>query len=386
MSTLQLEKRHRILAVDDVPDNLIIAQVILEDEGYEVSLVGDGRTALHLIEQSPPDLVLLDVMMPDMNGYEVSQCIRQNRNLPFIPILLITANDQSSVVEGLDAGADDFIRKPVDVDELLARVRSLLRLKQSIDERDRTAQLREDFVARFTHDLRIPLVAANRILKLFRKGNYFEVSLQVQEMLDGMISSNTDLLQLVNTLLEVYRHEAGCKKLEFSSLNMAGLAQEVAQELLPLAQEKELTLRVQLVRGTEASDTTIMGDRIELRRVLVNLVGNAIKFTEAGGIEIQITAPSKSTLTQDGSASMTSWIVLGVKDTGIGISLEDQKSLFERFQPGKSQASGSGLGLYLACLIVKAHQGKLEVESELGQGSLFTVRLPKVLNATGKLL
>lgn len=127
----------RILLVDDVPDNLILIQTILESEGYEIDLLGDGTTALAEIQQSPPDLIILDVIMPGVDGYEVTRRIRNNPKLPFIPILLISAFIESSVVQGLDTGANDFIRKPIDVDELLARVRSLLRLKHSIDEQAR---------------------------------------------------------------------------------------------------------------------------------------------------------------------------------------------------------------------------------------------------------
>jgi signal transduction histidine kinase len=365
-------KRERILVVDDLPDNLTIAQTILEDEGYEVSLVTDGQTALEEIAHSPPDLLLLDVMMPEMDGYEVTRRLRQDRRLPFIPILLISANDQSSVVEGLDAGADDFIRKPVDVEELLARVRSLLRLKHSIDERDRTARLREDFVARLTHDLRIPLVAANRILKLMREGRYCEVSPEMGEMLDNTIVSNNDLLQMVNALLEVYRHEASSKTLDFSECDLSQLATEIVQELTLLAEEKELTLTLELA----APHITVMGDPVELRRVLVNLVGNAIKFTDRGSIVVRLASGQESRIDRDGSSPAVPAAILEVEDTGPGISATDQKTLFERFHSGTNPSSGTGLGLYLSSLIVKAHQGTIKVISELGQGSLFRVSLP----------
>lgn len=138
MSLRDTPKTDRILAVDDTPDNLFLIQALLEDDGYEVSLAEDGETALAQIEQSPPDLVLLDAMMPGMDGYEVTRRIRQNSQLPFIPILLITAYPRPSVVEGLDAGANDFIRKPVDFEELSARIRALLRLKHSVEERMQT--------------------------------------------------------------------------------------------------------------------------------------------------------------------------------------------------------------------------------------------------------
>lgn len=123
----------RILAVDDIEDNLSLLQAILMEEGYEVDITKDGKSALAKIEASPPDLLLLDAMMPQMNGYEVTQRIRQNKNLPFIPIIMITAYEDANVPEGLDLGANDFIRKPIDFDELMSRVKATLRLKDMMN-------------------------------------------------------------------------------------------------------------------------------------------------------------------------------------------------------------------------------------------------------------
>ena len=246
MSSSKLEKKGRILVVDDIFDNLLVIETILEDEGYEIEIQESSKIGLTIVEESPPDLILLDVMMPEMDGYEFTRRIRQNQQLPYIPILLITAYDSISVVEGLDAGADDFIRKPVDADELQARVRSLLRLKHSIDERDHMASLRQDFVSRFTHDLRTPLAASNRILKLLREGRFFEISPDIEQIFTTMITSNDDLLHMVNSLLEVYRYEADCKKINFDKINIYELVRDVVQELAPLAEEKELTLKSNL--------------------------------------------------------------------------------------------------------------------------------------------
>ena len=123
----------RILVVDDIEDNLSLLQAILMEEGYEVDITKDGKSALAKIEASPPDLLLLDAMMPQMNGYEVTQRIRQNKNLPFIPIIMITAYEDANVPEGLDLGANDFIRKPIDFDELMSRVKATLRLKDMMN-------------------------------------------------------------------------------------------------------------------------------------------------------------------------------------------------------------------------------------------------------------
>lgn len=377
MSRPQPPRIDRILAVDDSPDNLFLVQTILEDKGYQVSLAENGRSALAQIEKSPPDLILLDVMMPGMDGYEVTRRVRQNQpRLGFIPILLITAHQQSSVVEGLDAGADDFIRKPVDMDELLARVRSLLRLKHSIDEQQHMARQREDFVSRLTHDLRTPLVAADRMLNLFLQEAFGEISPEMQEAIEIMIRSNKNLLQMVNTLLEVYRHDAGSKTLIFSPVDLQEVVQEVVQELEPLVQAQGLTLQLDLSGASgskDSSNTLVLGDRLELRRVLTNIVGNAIKFTDTGSITIRLAGGNPAEL--DGRQS-PNWVRLEVEDTGAGIPPDDQSMLFERFRQGDHKRAGSGLGLYLSRRIVEAHQGTIEAESAVGQGSLFIIRLP----------
>jgi signal transduction histidine kinase len=358
-------KVDRILVVDDIPDNCFLIQALLQQEGYRIDIANSGAAALAYIEQSPPDLLLLDVMMPEIDGYEVTRRIRQNDKLPFLPILLITAHDQPSVVEGLDIGADEFIRKPVEFDELVARVRSLLRLKHSVDERDQIARQREDFVSRLTHDLRTPLVAADRMLTLFQEGALGELTPSMQEATTIMIRSNQNLLTMVNLLLEVYRYEAGRKTLTFSPVNLTELAQEVVEELNSLAAEKGLKLTL------EESDATVkvVGDRMELRRVMTNLVGNAIKFTDSG--QVIVRSLQKDTPQEPNLAA-----ILEVEDTGTGIPAAEQAGLFESFVQGNHRRGGSGLGLQLSCRIVQAHQGTIAVQSEVGKGSIFTVKLP----------
>jgi two-component system, sensor histidine kinase and response regulator len=363
-------KVDRILVVDDTPDNLFLIQAILEEEGYHIETVDNGRDALAMIEAEPPDLLLLDVMMPGIDGFEVTRRIRQNEQLPFMPILLITAHDQPSVAQGLDTGADDFIRKPVDFDELLARVRSLLNLKHSVDERDQIARQREDFVSRLTHDLRTPLVAADRMLALFLQGAFGDLPEGMTEAISIMIRSNQNLLEMVNMLLEVYRYEAGRKTLSMIPVDIQKLLAEVLQALSPIAMDKGLTLKSNLDEISGAVEVT--GDRLELQRVFTNLVGNAVKFTDAGSVEIRLlTAPRSLPGTQ-----MPEWVRIEIKDTGPGIPPEQKDSLFKPFWNGKHQRSGSGLGLHLSCQIVRAHEGVIRIESEVGKGSIFTVQLP----------
>lgn len=350
--------KDRILVVDDSPDNLFLVQTILQEEGYEIVLAENGLVAIEKIKEIHPDMILLDVNMPEMDGYEVTKNIRENPNLPFIPILLITAYDRANVVKGLDIGADDFIRKPVQVDELLARVRSLLRLKHTVDERDKIAKQREDFVSRLTHDLRTPLLAADRMLDLLQQGVLGELSPSILEILATMSRSNKNLMDMVNTLLEVYRFEAGRKKLMFLPINLEKLLKEVIQELSPLAKIKNINIILSASENIE-----IMGDYLEIRRVFTNILGNGIKFTDQGEINVKIIKESHE-------------IKINFQDTGHGISIEDQGKLFERFRPGTHRGSNSGLGLHLSKLIIEAHHGKIEVKSTLNQGSLFSIIFP----------
>ncbi len=353
----------RLLVVDDVPDNLFLIRTILEEERYEIITSSNGHGALKIIESEPIDLVLLDVMMPVMDGYEVTRRIRAMQDLPFIPILLITAYDRANAVKGLDLGADEFIRKPIEADELLARVRSLLRLKHSIAERDRIDRQRQDFVSRLTHDLRTPLVAADRMLGLLQDGVLGEISPQICEALTIMGRSNRNLLEMVNKLLDVYRYESGSKTINLQPLDLKELLDQVVQELKPIAISKNLELSADL---DDTSGKITQGDRLELLRVFNNLIGNALKFTESGSVHVSLKLNESEA-------------VIAIADTGAGVPLEEQPFLFQRFSQGNHQKQGSGLGLYLSHYIINAHNGKIFVQSpnlDSQEGSTFSVHLP----------
>lgn len=358
-----MELSARVLVVDDVPENLSLIDAILQSQGFEIIKANNGGLALEKIRISPPHLILLDVMMPEIDGYQLIQKVRQDSNLPHIPILLISTDDQASVIKGLALGVDDFIRKPLHIGELIARVRSLLQLKHSIDEREQMVRIREDFVSRLTHDLRTPLVAAERMFSLMQQGVLGELSENLLEVIDAMTRNNRNLLQMVNNLLEVYLYEADRKTLDYTEVDLPAIILEVIRELQPLADEKHLPL--DFLWAAKAK-YTLMGDQLELRRMATNLIANAIKFTDSGSVNVSLSI----------DVLELKQLIFTVSDTGIGITEEEKICIFDLFPTNDQRCVSSGLGLYLSRQIIEKHRGKITVDSQLDQGTTFTVYLP----------
>jgi two-component system sensor histidine kinase/response regulator len=245
----------------------------------------------------------------------------------------------------------------------------MLRLKRLLNEQDEINQQHEEFIASLTHDLRTPLIAAEHMLHLLRRGTLGRTLPEMRDSLEQLVQSNHTLLDMVDTLLEIYQYEAGSKVLFFNRVNLWEISGSVVRELLPLAERKGLNLSLILGNGIQGSAVQLQGDRLELRRLLTNLIGNTIRYTDVGGIIVRLYLDPYS-------LSSDCEIVLEVEDTGIGIAPEEQEFLFERFRQGSQQRRGNGLGLYLSRRIVESHQGTISLRSEVGRGSLFTVSFP----------
>jgi signal transduction histidine kinase len=381
-----MEETLKILVVDDDEVDRLAVRRALKSAGFSVDLMEawNYATAIATLKEAEFDCVFLDYRLPDKDGLALVQDLRHQGVK--IPLIVLTGQgDEQIAVDVMKAGATDYLSKSkVSADTLSYVLRNALRLyeaERAIElanqKRERLSREREDFVYRLTHDLRTPLVAADRMLTLFQQEAFGPTSPDMDEAIATMIQSNQNLLQMVNTILEVYRHDAGHKNLKFTPCDLSQVIREVIQELAPLAEDKGLKLTVDL--DPEAGPkriTTVMGDRMELRRLIAHLVNNAIKFTQKGNIDVRlIGAPIKSLSDADTS---NAWVTIEVQDTGCGIPPDDQQMLFERFRQGggDNRRAGSGLGLYLARRIVEGHQGTIGVESQVGQGSLFTIRLP----------
>lgn len=361
-----------IAIVDDADEHTNLLQSALELAGYQVQQIPIAN-ALAELQASPPALVVLNLHESESQAYQLTRQLRQRKDLPFMPIALMIDRCPAAMVAVMDAGADDFIYRPIAPTELLARVRALLRLKRSIDDREAMVSMREEFVYRLTHDLKTPLVAADRVLGLLQRGKYGDLPDSAIQVLNSMQHNNQDLLEMTKTLLDIYRYESGQKFLTTAQFNLLKLADSVIDELHPLAAEKGIFLAVQPIdRSTiNPADYYIEGARIELRRVLVNLVGNAIKFTASGSITVEFN-------------KLPRILEMTLQDTGCGIDPQDIPVVFERAYQGSHRYSGNGLGLNLTRQIVEAHGGKISVSSQLGQGSTFTVLLP--LSSTDRLM
>jgi len=230
-------------------------------------------------------------------------------------------------------------------------------------------RLRDDFVSTLTHDLRTPLLAAIQSLGFFSDGTLGELSERQHELIQMLISSHKDMLELVNVLLDVYRYEAGNQPLLFDKVAIFDLLEATVKELTALAQSREHDLSISPGSGLDAlKGLTVLADKRELKRVLVNLIGNAIHYTpRSGKIVIHLNNPTGKNV-----------VAVVVEDNGRGIPAQDISLLFQRFSQGTSRqrSSGSGLGLYLSRQIIEAHGGQIGVESEEGVGSRFFVELP----------
>lgn len=490
---------HRILVVDDNPMNVELLKDALESMGQEVIPAYNGQNALKLVDETLPDLILLDIMMPDMDGYAVLNTLKAQPRTADIPVIFISAlNRTQDMVRGFQEGTYDYITKPFKVEEVKARILSSLRIKDLQDslkrERDKLntifqfsadgialmdtemniismnsrfadwfnldittdgrpvsaivmnellgrnatedtfgpaqsgdtyheeardqagntggshlreviiqdaqgqdrylnfhvgqvqgtipqevagyvvvardvttektiAQSKETFVATLTHDLKTPIRAEYQAMELLRSGAFGPLQPEQSDILDEILQSNRYMYRLVDSLLTTYMYEEGKAQIKRQLLD---LNQLIEQDILPslntLASQKNIRLSLNLAQDLPS----VPVDPIEIQRVLNNLGQNAITFTPEEGI-IEITTG------RNGDE-----VIVSVQDSGSGIPEEDRETLFERYmtRAKRFKQVGTGLGLYLSKMIVEAHQGRINVESQPGQGSRFYFTLP----------
>ncbi len=364
--------RARILIVDDERQNRAVLEEMLAQEGYALPGADSGEAALAMIAQEPPDLILLDVLMPGVDGFEVTERLKGSPATSNIPIILVTAlDDRSGRLRGLSAGAEDFLSKPVDRAELCARVRNLLRLKSAIEDARGARLLAEAansaktlFLRAMSHELRTPLQAITGYAELLEMGVRGKVNTRQSTDLGRIVRAAGYLHRLINDLLTVARLE-GARPLHPVTIAVTPMLEEVDGLCALQARAKSLRLTV----TPPAAHLAVTADAERFQQILINLIANAIKFTGKGG-------------TVDVSCEEADGAVLfRVADTGIGIPHDDMERVFEPFVQLDRHLTapaeqGVGLGLAISRDLARAMQGDLTVQSIEGTGSTFTLALP----------
>ncbi|MCL2823132.1 MAG: hybrid sensor histidine kinase/response regulator [Polyangiaceae bacterium] len=359
-----------LLIVDDDPLARQIAQAFLSADKYRFRQATGGEAAIKQFEQEEPDLVLLDIMMPGIDGFEVCRRIRQRKTRAYVPIILVTALDgEKGLARGVGAGADDFISKPVERFELRARVRSLLRIRRQHMELEQQARQitefsnqREDLVRMVVHDLRSPVT----VIQLAASALLSNAAMARADK-DGDLSLIKEEARRVGNYLEemllLARQEEGRLSLSFAQVDLYSIAQDTIHALKPAAKARGLHIRL----APSENPPIITGDAALLRRLVDNMLTNAIKFSPSN-TEVTVT------LGRDGAN-----VTLDVDDEGPGVPEEMRKRIFEKFEIVKLRAAGgpqTGLGLPFCRTVVEAHGGYISCLPREGRGSRFHVTFP----------
>lgn len=358
-----------ILVVDDTLPNLELLSEMLKARGYKVRPVPSGDLALKAAKSSPPDLILLDIHMPDMNGYEVCERLKTDEALQDIPVLFISGlSEISDKVEAFRVGGADYITKPFQFEEVDARVATHLELRrhrrqllESYEKLQKLEGLRDDLTHMIVHDLRTPLTNIIGNLQTLQDADY-DPEL-TKEFVPVAVEAGQTLLGMVNDLLDISKLEAGQMSLEITEFPVGQVIEAALSSVRGLAEQKALGLSV----GITPPDLRMRGDENAIRRALTNILGNAVKFTRVGSVGVQAQGA-------DGG------ILMSVTDTGEGLPKADLERIFDKFSQVEARSAGhtmsTGLGLTYVKLAVEAHGGKVWVESELGKGSTFYLSLP----------
>ena len=360
-------KKGSLLIVDDTPDNIDVLVGCLSPD-YRTRIATNGKIALSLCEKEAPDLILLDIMMPEMDGYEVCRRLKKKEETKNIPIIFITAKGEpQDETKGLALGAVDYIAKPITPAIVLARVathlevnRQRLKIETAYKKLQELEALRDNLVHMVVHDMRTPLSLMNGHLELLKMRS--NLNSQGQQHLDAVNRACAGLIEMVSTVLDVSRFDENEMPLEMEELDIVSLAKETA------APYQALDFGAKIVFESSLDSLQMNCDQNIIQRVITNLIGNAVKFTpDSGTVRLVLEKIDQE-------------MKISISDNGPGISPEYHEKIFEKFgqveMHNKKRKYSTGFGLTFCKLAVEAHGGSIGVESEIGKGSTFWFRLP----------
>jgi len=365
-----MSENKKIIVVDDNIENLTAIKNTLKEK-YEVFPCPSAVNMFDLLEHIKPDLILLDVEMPDINGYEAAQKLKNNEIFKDIPIIFLTSmNDAESEIAGLNLGAVDYIHKPFAAPLLMRRIKTHLSLIDHQMEAQNASRAKGDFLSHMSHEIRTPL---NAIIGMINISLSTEDIGKIKNCLQRAHNASKHLLHIINDILDMSKIEAQKFELSYTEFDFEKMLTNIFNVTNVRAEEKDVHLSVNINKDIPPY---IISDELRLSQVIINLVNNAIKFTpEKGKVSLSAEKLDES----NGNISLR----IEVADSGIGISEEQQKKLFTSYNQADSSISrnfgGTGLGLAISKQIVELMQGKIWIESELNKGSkfIFTIKVQK---------
>ncbi|HSH18825.1 MAG TPA: hybrid sensor histidine kinase/response regulator [Draconibacterium sp.] len=365
------ETNAKILVVDDSAFDLQLVDWILQEKNYETIAANNGTEALKLLGTLNPDLILLDIMLPDISGFEVCKKIKLIENLKDVPVIFFTSlSNVEDIVKGFEAGGVDYVTKPFNKDELLVRIQNHLELIRSKRQIELQAQelrhanaLKDKMFSVISHDLRSPLSSIKLTLDFVATGVLKPDSELFKDTVKDLVKTTDEAYVLLENLLGWAKSQSNTLKVHPENLELKSLALSVVGLLKLSSENKKIKIENKIT-----DDIIVLADMQMVHSVFRNLLSNALKFTPGNGaIEI-------NTLKKDIE------VEISIKDSGVGISTNNLKKIFDQNQSvktfGTNNEAGSGLGLVLCKDFVEKNGGKIWVESESGKGSIFTFTLP----------
>ncbi len=351
-----MNRKNKILIVDDAVDTVDLLKKRFRSEGYDTEEAYNGEEALQKVPEYNPDLIVLDVMMPKIDGYEVCQRLKADEHTKYIPILMLTAKGEvEHKVKGLDIGADDYLAKPFDYKELSARVRSLLSLKKAHEKKvelEKSGAL-EQMMDQVAHEIRNPLTSIGGFArKVYNRLPAYDPNKQYMQM----IIENVSVLEnMIKQLIELKTMAISYK--EPSNIN------DIVKESIKLFEREFLQKNIH-VEMELAEDLPLLNmDKKLLKRAICNIIKNAIEALETPTRILKV-------ITKMNDKNL----ILQISDTGKGISKDKLKTIFDPLVTSK--VYGPGLGLTFSQKIIQEHGGNISVESELDKGTTFTITFP----------
>ena len=362
---------YKILVVDDVMSNVLLLKVLLTNEKFQVITANGGNKCVEMAKSEHPDLILLDVMMPDISGFDTAVILKKDPDTADIPIIFLTAlNAPSDLVHGFQVGANDFLSKPFSKEELIMRVMhqiSLVAAKRIIvqqnDELKRTIGNRDKMYSVIAHDLRSPMASIRMVLNLVVNCLSREVvGDEIFDLIDKANRESEETHDLLDNLLKWTKSQTGRLNVVFQDFDLAEVVPGVVDIFVMIAETKHIELKLDM----GASPIMVRADKDMLKTVIRNFISNAIKFSNEGSsIDIFVTVQDK-------------FAKINVRDHGVGISEDRLHNLFcaGKTTYGTNNEEGSGLGLQLCQDFAEKNGGSVCVESVQGEGSTFSVLVP----------